>query len=878
MKEDKEQTGNYKKLIGKKASAGSGKTFSLVLRYLQLLSEHNPSPEVLGSIIAITFTNKASAEMKERILRYLKEIAFETDFAKKVLIEKTNLTPEKAQKWIDIIINHYFDFQVRTIDSLLLSIFKGFSFELGIKPDSRVSFNEKKVFETVFEDLFTELAKEKSPIKTFWEKAIETFLIYDEKGGFYPENKLKKLFVEELLPKVAFHSNKEFLRVPEEIKKEFSNKTSQIMDIYKKLYSELENKFGGNIRNISKNLKNPYEITWEGLINWEEKESFFLENITPLKEIKDLLEELKKLSYDIKELYLNQFCYVKIEGYYDILKELCKKIDEKVKEEGLLLGSQHWTTLILNSIEKNLFPSLVYAYFGRKFKHFLIDEFQDTSRQHWNTLKYLIEEVLASEKESSLFVVGDPKQAIYAWRGGDWEIYHELFNKTELFFPCLAKEEIVEETLCKNYRSHPKLVEFFNKVFEFFSKEELLKKKLITTNARKGYKQSIVEYLMPSFSEPIKDEFIQNLTKTFKDHFQESVLKEENECCVIKCFEILGKDKEDILEVLKKRFLEEVKKEWKDSIKGYKNKTIAVLVRKNDEAEEISKWLFEEKIPVITENALRISICPKVKALISLLRLIENPEEELFAYGVLAGGILKNLYPEFPENEKQLQEQWIECKHDFLKKINSFLEEVKKEIPSLEPYEILWCIITKLNIKLENEPFIERLFELVHLYSCENGPSISGFLKFWDQGGAKEKLGIPENIKAVRVLTIHKAKGLEFDTVFLPFTNWYMDNPVIFELIEEDNKIALVHLGDTKKLPEELKILKARYVLKNRQEMLHLFYVALTRAKEKLFIFFPNSSEKGKNLSLLMQALIKEALKEFQKGKDCEVSFLSYKD
>ena len=844
---------NLPRLIGKRASAGSGKTFALALRFLELLSEAPPSPEHLGSIIAITFTNKAAAEMKERILRFLKELAFETDFAEKVLkneLKHINLTPDLARDWVDTIVENYFDFQVRTIDSFLLSILRGLSFELGIKPDSRVLFQKKKILEEVFTELLSELGKKDSPLKQAWQEALETFLLHDEKGGFYPENDLKRHILRNLYPHLSLNPEEEFLCLSEEEKQEFEEKKRKLKELYEKIYYLVKDL---GIK-TSRRLYAPWEISWDRLIDWEDKK-IFLDCLAGVRETEELYKEIKALGREIRDWYLNKFVYCRLAGYYKILKVLREKVEELASEEGLLLGSEHWTSLILKVLKKEDLPPLVYAYFGKRFKHFLFDEFQDTSRPHWEALLPLLEELFASEEKGSLFVVGDPKQAIYGWRGGDWTIYHQLFNKENPFFPSLRPEEIVEEVLPQNYRSHPKLVSFFNAFFEHFAREELLQKKIQSATS-KSTRKTIPEYFLSSSPEEVKKEFLKSLIKSFEGHSQESAVS-LNEEAVIKPFFIKAATGEEFFEKLKEEFTCEIKKEW-ERVKN-REETIAVLVRKNEQAEEVSSWLLEEGIPVITENALKISMCPKVKGLVSLLRVIENPEEEVFAYGLLASGILKEIYSDLPSGEDELSERWQVEREELLKKVFDFTDELKKKVPGAEPYELLWEAVELLRLSPDREPFVERLLEVVHLYSLENGPGLSGFLRFWEEGGAEERIGLPENIKAVRVLTIHKAKGLEFDAVFLPFTDWRLNYQNLFEEVEKDGKKCLISLS--KNLPEELKFLRGKRLAREAQETLNLFYVALTRARKRLYLFFPIYQMRGSTpISSWIQVLIKDTL------------------
>jgi len=171
-------------IIRIKASAGSGKTYQLALRYLKLLKNLKyPGPQNLRKIVAITFTNKAAWEMKSRIVRFLKEIALNTEHGQN-LARDTSLSPEEAAAWLETILHNYSDFYVRTIDSLLFTILKGLSFELGIKPDLTVLFETGQLYDTAFDKVLANLKNNQN----LWEQALDTFFKIDQKKGFYPES------------------------------------------------------------------------------------------------------------------------------------------------------------------------------------------------------------------------------------------------------------------------------------------------------------------------------------------------------------------------------------------------------------------------------------------------------------------------------------------------------------------------------------------------------------------------------------------------------------------------------------------------------------------------------------------------------------------
>ncbi|MCX8041306.1 MAG: UvrD-helicase domain-containing protein [Thermodesulfobacteriaceae bacterium] len=876
------------KLISKRASAGAGKTFALAVRYLNLLDRlGEPASEKLRRIVGVTFTNKASAEMKERILRFLKEIAFETEFYQKVLKKEVFLTPDKARSWIEVIIKNYFDFQVRTIDSLSVAILRGLSYELGIKPELKVLFKEKEVLKEAFEVLLSYLADPQAEeYHEIWKKVLRTYLTYDERGGFYPEGGLKRRILKEIIPKIG-NEDLAIVLDPEIKKQEIEEAFSQLKENYENLYSLLmkyRKILSSHIKIDSK--PEPEVVNSEFFLDFNKVKVFLETKLEDFFKVKLKEEERKvfeKIIFDFRQRYENwlklcqEFAYAKLADYYPFLKELQKYTQELSFSEGLLLGSKHWTQLILKAIEDKRVLPLIYAHFACEFKHFLFDEFQDTSLEQWEALFPILEDVLSSSEESTFFVVVDPKQSIYAWRGGEWQLYHQIFVHQK-YFSFIEKTLIKEEFLTQNYRSHPHLISFFNYLFKNFSEENLLfYKKIKVGNRAKSLAEICLGERAPL---EIKQEFCSHLLEVFKDYEQEVGKKREEKELYdekevrINIFEVgdFNCSKSETIEILRNCFLEKISEEWEKWSDLSEDTPIAVLVRKNEQGEEVSSWLLQEGIPVLTENSLKTSTSLVVKGLISFLKLIENPEVELYLYGFLASGLL----PSGPKNEEELIALWLDPKEKekLKKELFDLVNKINSLIPGKDPYQLLWILMDELDLESRlsedlsfHRPFVERFLETLHQFVVEEGPSLAKFLKFWEEGGLEAKIGTPEKVKAVRVITIHKAKGLEFPVVFIPFTDFTLRDLTPVEVIER-NQIPkqkyIVHLKEP--LPEEL--LKKRYRIfsKNIQEEIHLFYVALTRAKDKLYLFLPIYKSVGLlPLSKWIRPLIKEVIESCEK-------------
>ncbi len=828
-------------LIRIKASAGAGKTYQLSLRFLKLLKELSPPhPKRLRSIVAITFTNKAAAEMKERILLFLKEIALETRFGA-ALSAETGLSSDEASAWLETIIFNYSDFQVRTIDSLLFTILKGLSFELGIKPESKVSFSIDRPFEEAFGRLLTRVNED---LRKLWEETLETYLVIDGKGGFYPESGLK-WWLKVLLPKI-----KEGIKKRELDNKIIEEAESLVRDAYGRFYayySELKPYLNKKVLKLSEEL-DLTSIYTRDFLNKDVEELFrkgALKKVHPkkIKAFIEALEELKKRLKDLKEACA-QIAFVRVSGYVPMLYKLRDQIEEICRRQGIIF-SEHWTRLVLQEIRKEGTLPLVYSHLGALVSHFLFDEFQDTSKAQWEALSPLFENALS--EGGSLFVVGDVKQAIYRWRGGDWSLFEELFSR----FPQVEVPE--DRIITENYRSHICLVSFINALFSPLTDKKVVSEKIAPLVLGKNTLKDI--YFL----------FAESISQSFAEYIQTPIGDKGPKRCVFKVY-IKEAPKEELRQSVKRKLIEEVRNEW-ERRKGIKGKVpIAILVRTNKEAEEIACWLLEAGFPVVTENALRLGASPVVKGLISFLIYLYEPQNILGLYGFLASGLL----PDGPRDEKELLNGWMSGDRvRWEAKVKEIAGKLRPFANRRAPYELLYALLEELDIfsrfdedLAPQRVFVGRLLEVTHQFELEEGPSLSKYLAFWEEGGLEERVGLPENISAIRVLTIHKAKGLEFPVVFIPFTDWYVKDlaPI------DTHKGYLVHLKRIERgnykvpLPDELEKKRLSLIAEEAQELLNLFYVAVTRAEEALYLYLTLPKKGGSRpLSVWIKKLFEES-------------------
>lgn len=816
-----------------RSSAGSGKTFQLALRYLRILSEYEPDPQVLRRILAITFTNKAVAEMKNRILTFLKHIAFETEYYKKYLKDHVPMESEKAVKWIEIIIDHYTDFNVKTIDSFLLNVVKAFSFKLGIKPELKVLFGEKEVLDEAFDVMLSYIGRSKE-YESIWHNAIETYLECDEYSGFYIEKNLRKKITEDLFYKITEHVDFAFdfgglkelkekeNALLEEIAKESALGSKDKAKLRKDLIAYYEN---------GDNSKNFWNVSKDKIVKWY-------------------------------ELYVN-IIFNALVGYASFVEKLKEITEDICKREGIVLGNHHWTELALNAICEKEGLELLYLHLAGKIEHFLIDEFQDTSLSQWKAIYPLIEDAISSSPYSSVFLVGDQKQSIYCWRGGDWRIYDYVKCKNE-YFSCLDDRDVVEEILCENWRSHKDLVSFFNALFGNFESHSF-------------WSEIVGEVIGRKVPSSVKEFFISSVINIFRKcgqiHRKDEFILDGFRIFV---FEVRGSSKDSVKEKIRDVLVRLVKENWESlKEKEIRENPIAILVRTNREGKEVAKWLIEEGLPVVTENSIRVMNSRVIKGIISLLSIVNGDESDFHVWGVLSSGLI----PEVLYDEGILSTLWINpVERSRLRGIVfSLADRIRKSGYTEGPYGLIWIIVKELNLKERffsdlrgHKIFVDRFLEVAYKFAVEKGASLSSFLELCREDLIEEKVGLPEFVNAIRVMTIHKAKGLEFPIVFVPFTDFSITTESPVCLYEDNGKTYAIHLRGV--LPNFLDELKRNLVVERAIENINLFYVSLTRAKEKLYIFLPlyEGFVGYKPLSHWISSVLKETIEDCKnKGLSC---------
>ncbi len=720
------------------ASAGSGKTYQLALNYLKLLNQLQKEGNLnLKNLLAITFTNKASFEMKERIISFLKEIFKQTEKGR-ILSEETGISPEVAEFLLEEILLKYDSFQVKTIDSFLLNLYRALSYELDMPSDFQIkTYIEDSLIEKALNKLF-ESAQQKEELLKFLEDFVDYLFSTEEKLKIDMKNKLIKL-VERIFQKITY--KRELIETLEISRRNYL----QIQDRYLGLYALLKGKL---------------------------EEVFYKERVLFIGVWKEMLSQILKSSAEFIP-----WIYVK-------------------------LGS-------LESI--------------------IIDEFQDTDRVQWEAIFPVIEDVVSRNR--FLICAGDPKQSIFQWRGGDPFILEDLLKN-------FSSDSIRIEILEKNYRSAPEVVNFNNLFFSQISKDSTLKRELLEDlifgKEKFERKEEVIELVLKDFDWSFQN-VLQSAVNNLRGEVKCRFLKVEN-----------PSKRRTFKERLKELTKEEILNILKELADKGELEDVAILVRKNEEISELSSFLISKGFKVIGSSFLKIKESPLINSLISLLKFINYQEDEIALAGFLSGGFseeflnILNRYYEFKLSGSFLTLPDF-VKNEYPNFWRTYIEDFCLASQYLSPYELCQYIVKKLKVEKKRKKEIAYLYKFLSIILdfTSKGGDLEEFLEYWEKY-SEDELEMPKDTSAIKILTIHLAKGLEFNHVILPLVweerNYTSDLGLIFY----DGNI---YRGKKEELSDEGKIGWYLEKARTKLELFNLLYVGFTRAIKTLYILLPDLEE-----------------------------------
>jgi len=846
------------------AAAGSGKTFTLVKEYLKIILQAKNSG-YYKYILAITFTNKAVAEMKQRIISNLTSfsqidsINSPMDMAKQIA-EETGLSLESIQrqskKVLKHILHNYSSFSVETIDSFNHRIIRTFARDLQLSGNFEVSLDIPKLTSEAVDQLLSKARNNSKTTQVLLDFALEK--IDDDKSWDISKDIIKTsslLFNENDSSSIDLLKEKsldDFIKFRKQLKEKrktletdiikIANKTLQLIEEAGLEFTDFSSGYlPKHFQNLAKgkfdlNFKTKWQETmgekplYPGRVKKNTPElAIVIDELEPL--FITNLNETKTLAH--KELFVNSL--LKNINPLSVINLVSQEI-EFLKEEQNILPISEFNQLINNEIKNQPTP-FIYERLGERYRHYFIDEFQDTSLLQWQNMIPLIDNSISQQyqdgNQGSLLMVGDAKQSIYRWRGGLPEQFIELCNAENPFH---IEKKLLH--LSTNYRSCKEIIDFNNEFFTFTANyfgDAHHKNLYVSGNQQNSTKKN---------GGYVKFEFIDT------------------------------KNKQESHEVYAEKVLKTIKELL---ISGYREKDICILTRKRKDGITLGTFLLENGISVISSETLLLQHSPVVQFLINCLVVSIFPENHEVKINLL----------EFLHEHLSVSEE----KHTFfnalvktsLEEFSSYFDNYNldfsfNKIQSLSLYDSFEYCIRKFKLNAAADTYLFGLMDLVYEFEQQPKASKVAFLEDWEL--QKEKAGIPvsESVEGVQLMTVHKAKGLEFPVVLFPYADlsiyneiepksWYPLNEEEFEFKE-----SLVNFNST--IQEYGEIGKNIYQKRrNTLELdnLNLLYVTLTRAEVQLYIFSEIPSEVKENKPSTFNQFFGEFLKYkglWEKGKD----------
>lgn len=791
-----------------KASAGSGKTYNLVLQYIKALMKaeegflHTGQGWVMNPhrhILAITFTNNSTNEMKARILKDLHKLGKgEHEEYERKLTEDLGLTAieiqprlrEAARKLLENILNDYSMMRVSTIDSFFNQIIRSFSRDLGLDQTPVAEIDDAHIREKAVDTMLAELDGERNKellkfIKEFSHNQISEGKKWKIRNSLIEFSKI--ILSEDYISN--FDGDKTTLEQIAAYKEELKKYIIERQAVADKAIEQMTEIASANGSAMDAN-------SYKAIVNRKMDAALWKKEVEEAKFFKkgkgsaDLDNILRELFGNVKKTifsseYQTKALILKSIHITGVLSELRRVTDQICNENDCILLStaNHLITKIIDGCD----TPFIYERTGVNTNHYMIDEFQDTSHIQWENFRPLIAEANAQGNDS--LIVGDIKQSIYRWRNGDWKILHRDIKRE-------FGDSVNEENLPINFRSAPEIVDFNNTLYD----------KLPTLMDEATGKECFSQIYCNAHQDvPEKNQQMQGHVET---HFISKEVKSD-----------------DFMEQALHLIVKDIVQRGVENIEG-----TAVIVRKNKEASKVAEALAAANIPFCSSESFLLASDPTVQLIIAFLRHIIAPDETLYIH---------------------------ELKHA----LEGYgTEQISEEAGLLPLQEIPMAIVGETGADVT--PFVHSLVDTIKRYVLNNNASIVQFLEWWDEHSDKLYIPMPNLKGVVTIMTIHKSKGLEYKNVYLLMTkeSWKCGINSLFTNYRTVTTTEIPHIMldiNSQKLKEtDYAAIHDEENLDCCIDTLNTLYVATTRAVERLFIVSHLGGGKSLNMNNLLMTAV----------------------
>ena len=825
-----------------RSSAGSGKTFTLVKEYLRL-SLATSKPDSYPSILAITLTNKAAEEMKSRVIAVLKALSDSStqkhDMGK-ILIEELGLSDEeltlRARQTLKHMLHHYSDISISTIDHFTHGLIRSFAQDLELSVNFEVELDSDRISNEIVNNILSNVGEDTVLTKALlnvldqqlegertW--SIRQTLVKFSKGLFSEESRFH-------LDKLQNIDLEEFNRIQTSVKSRVIGLENRMIESAQTALKEYDRvgvapastfyaNSGGPYSYFKKIASKNFEPPGKRVNTSIEEDKWTSGKAT--KEDKDALELIKpSLIQSIQTIADNYptWNYLKVISdnlYSAALLDEMLRVQHEIQKENEMLHIGQFNHLVSEVVMKETAP-FIYERIGNRYRHFLVDEFQDTSVLQWFNLLPLVDESLS--QGNLCLVVGDAKQSIYRWRGGDVNQFVKLpdIYRTKYLNEKLAAEPEVNrlmlereaamnnqkkvETLGSNYRSASKVVNFNNQLFN-----------------------------------SLKDGMDEHIRSIYQKS-EQKVEKDAPGLVNIKFFEKTVSDNKTCPHYAQ-RTLEQIDLWIQECLSdGFIEGDIAIILRSNKDAVAVAQFLVEEGHKVVSNESLLINSSPAVRTVVNLATWLSFPDNHVNMVELIQNlGLVREESELTADRLNQLRDN----PHSEIQKLLSelFPDAEWSSIKQFSLFGLFEQLLFVLNSSSE-DVYTNFFLDEVLSYSKTHSDGVLGFLEFWNEKRHDLSISLQENNDAIRIMTIHKSKGLEFPVVIHPFADYptkTRGNDVWAYLEDESLKpLDRLRIRTSSKLEKTpFESYQDNEKSLSKMDMYNELYVAYTRPKYRLY-------------------------------------------